>query len=214
MKTRLLGNFPLLLAIFLAAACGGRCDKRSQDIQMRFYRLVNCIILSVCMSGCAHPLVYPVSFSRDDHKTETRKDLAESLIGESQKSVIEKIGLPNQLLTDRDQKYMIYEHQSTANEKLMLFFILPAGYLESDDNDTLHCLKIDLDANNLVVDYQFKSTAYFERYVFFKCPREYWKEEEWQSIEELPVSSLFQQPSKELKEGASWPNYGPPGSGQ
>jgi hypothetical protein len=149
-----------------------------------------CFVLILTTSGCAHPLVVPVSFSRDDLKTENREDLAESLIGESQKSVIEKIGPPNQILTDRNQKYMIYEHHSTANEMLMLFAFWPVGYLESDDNnDTLHCLKIDLDANNLVVDYQFKSTAYFETGLF-KCPKEYWKEGEWQSFEELPVPSL------------------------
>ena len=203
MKTNLPGNYSPSPLISLTAACGGNSDKRSQIIQMRLYRLVSCIIISTFISGCAYGF-YPISVSRDDHKSETRKDLADSLIGESQESVVEKIGRPNQILVDGKQQYMIYEHHSSAY-MLVMFLYLPVAIQETHETDTLHCLKIDLDANNLVADYQFKSTAYYKRnrpFLWsdrtFKCPTEYWKEEVWQSFDELPVPYSDQQTLEEL----------------
>jgi hypothetical protein len=186
MKTRYPGNFSLSPITSLIAACdgGSSSEKQSQVVEMRLMRLASCIILSICISGC-----YSFSISQNDYKTETRKDLAESLIGESRANVIEKVGRPNQLLTDGKQQYMLYEHQSSAKELGMLFY-LPVFYLDSNDTKTLHCLKIDLDANHLVVDYEFDSTAHFKGRGNYKCHSKFWNEEVWHSLEKLPVPPL------------------------
>jgi hypothetical protein len=146
--------------------------------------LVSCIILSIYISGC-----YSISIAQDDYTTETRKDLAKSLIGESRQSVVEKIGLPNQILTDGIQQYMIYEHQSSAKVLDMLLYY-PIYYSDSQNHKTLHCLKIDLDTNLLVVDYEFDSTAHFTGNGNYRCHSEFWKEEVWHSLEKLPVPPL------------------------
>jgi len=153
-----------------------------------------CVILIFTTSGCALG-VYPIPFPRDDYKTDTRKDLAESLIGESQESVTEKIGQPDQILTDGKQQYMIYRHSSSANAMVMIGFIIPAGYVESHEIKTIHCFKIDLDANKLVVDYEFESTVHSKR----PCTEEFWTKEELKSIEELPVTYPNQRTLKELQ---------------
>jgi hypothetical protein len=170
----------------LTADCGGggSTNKQSQVVEMRLFRLVSCIILSICISGC-----YSISISQDDYTTETRKDLAKSLIGESRDSVVEKIGRPDQLLTDGTQQYMVYEHQSSAKVLYMLLYY-PILYSDSKDHKTLHCFKIDLDANLLVVDYEFDSTAHFSGNGNYRCRSEFWKEDEWHSLEKLPVPPL------------------------
>jgi hypothetical protein len=186
MKTRFPGNFLLSPIIPLTADCGGggSSNKQSQVVEMRLFRLVSCIILSIGISGC-----YSIPISQDDYTTETRKDLAKSLIGESRESVVEKIGVPNQILTDGMQQYMLYEHQSSAKMLGMMVYI-PIVYADSQNHKTLHCLKIDLDANLLVVDYEFDSTAHFTGNGHYRCHSEFWKEEVWQSLEKLPVPPL------------------------
>lgn len=218
MTTILPRNISPLPLIFLTADCRGNNGMRSQVFQMRLYRLLGCIVALTCISGCVFPgPVFPTAnFSREGHLTEIYKARAETIIGETQESVIEKMGRPNLILADDKHQYMIYDHYSSANALMMWLFILPVGYLEDPGGTTLHCLKIDLDANNFVVDYQFKSTVHFAK-GFSKCLNEYWKAEKWHSFENLPIPEPPQPPPPrewELKEGASWPNYGPPGSAQ
>jgi hypothetical protein len=185
MKPGFPGNYLLSPVIPLTANCGGGgSNKQSQVVEMRLFRLVSCMILSICISGC-----YSIPISQDDYTTETRKDLAESLIGESRESVVEKIGAPNQILTDGMQQYMLYEHLSSAKMLGMMVYI-PIIYADSQNHKTLHCLKFDLDANQVVVDYEFDSTAHFTGNGNYKCHSVFWKEEEWHSLEKLPVPPL------------------------
>ena len=123
MKIGIPDNLSSSPLISLNAACGissGDHDKQCQDTQMRLYRLVSCIVLLTCISGCL-----PLKFPREDIISETQKEKAKSLIGESQESVIEKIGFPNQILTDGKHQYMIYEHLATS-VNMMLIIVVPA----------------------------------------------------------------------------------------
>lgn len=55
MKTELTGNFFQPSIFSLIAACGGASsirDMKSQVVEVRLFRLVSCIILSICFSGC------------------------------------------------------------------------------------------------------------------------------------------------------------------
>jgi hypothetical protein len=61
MKTKFLGNFLLSPIIPLTVDCGGggSGNKQSQVVEMRLFRLVSCMILSICIffnvAGCATP---------------------------------------------------------------------------------------------------------------------------------------------------------------
>jgi hypothetical protein len=49
--------------------------------------------------------------------------------------VVEKIGVPNQILTDGIQQYMIYEHQSSAKVLGMMLYY-PMLYTDSKNHKT------------------------------------------------------------------------------
>ena len=147
------------------------------------------LLLLPFISGCAIGF-YDLSAPRDDYKTEERKDITKALIGESQESVVEKLGPPDQIRTDGEHQYLIYSNSSSAN-RVIMFVFFPVFYHEDkgygyERYETLHCLKIDIDANNLVVDYKFKSTTlHTSRY---DCPSQFWSKGELQSLKKLPAT--------------------------
>lgn len=162
----------------------GNSNQQAQHAVTRLAGMLGSVMLALGVSGC-----YSIPISQDDYKTETRKELADSLIGESRETVVERIGAPDQVLTDGRQQYLLYEHQSSAKVLGMMVYI-PIVYADSQNHKTLHCLKFDLDVDQVVVDYEFDSSAHYSGYGNYKCHSVFWEEEEWHALEQLPVPPL------------------------
>jgi hypothetical protein len=138
---------------------------------MRFYRLFICIIVSALISGCIGFQV-----AKDDKITDYQKDIAKSLIGESKENLIKKIGLPRQTISEGERQFLIFPHTSSSYG-VATFFGIPFYIDPEFKGETLHCLRIELDSNDRVKDYHFKSTALPFRKEHY-CRGLFWNEEE------------------------------------
>jgi hypothetical protein len=79
----------------------------------------------------------------------------QSFIGEKSGNVIRELGLPNELLSDGDKQFMVYSAKSADTEFLMIIW-LPVMAMRQPGN-TLHCLRFELDSDNVVKEYRLES---------------------------------------------------------
>jgi hypothetical protein len=149
--------------------------------------------LAFLLSGCwatTIPHQVPDSFA-DPY-------IISSLIGEPTERVIEQLGLPNLELMDENQKYMIYHTLGDGTDVMFLIWIpIPIPDFGDRKNDsTLHCLRFEIDSNNLVVGFKLKSGG---RKKWFSteshnqnCLEFFWSKKEIRNFQSLSAPLLEQ----------------------
>jgi len=102
-------------------------------------------------------LAFPVSY--DDSLSLAKKDEVKTMIGESQESVIRKLRLPDQWVSQGDRQFMTYSAASSSQVVVIFFLtplLIPGGGVFRDS--TLHCYGIEIDSNNMVKNYKIGSS--------------------------------------------------------
>ena len=145
------------------------------------------LLLSGCW-GATIPHDVPDSFA-DPY-------IVNSLIGEPRENVIEQRGLPNLELTDENQKYMIY-HTLGDGTDVMFFIWVPfpiPDFGDRQQDSTLHCLRFEIDSNNLVVGFKLKSGGWMEWFstesLNQNCLEFFWSKKEIRNFQSLSAPNL------------------------
>ena len=152
---------------------------------MRIIQILNLLLLTALLSGC-----WTLGVSKGVAPGRLgNTDLLESLIGQKSEDVIRELGLPIEVIEDEDKRFMIYSGYSAGTDLLMIVWI-PVG---SESPDNLHCLRIELDSDNLVKGYRHKSKSlgyswYGELSVDRKCREVFWYQRE---LAKLQVTTSF-----------------------
>lgn len=160
------------------------------SLVMMSCRLFTYMLISAFISGC---FVAPIS--RNDVESKNNKTLVKTLIGESQESIIATLGLPEKILADGERRFMFYSDRSRSKGVPFLFFLpLP---MVIDAGEVLHCFRLELDSNNLVKDYDIKSTT---RSAQKGCLNQFWNERKSLTLKELPLPELDYQPQNVVQQ--------------
>jgi len=147
-------------------------------------------------------------------------DLLQSFIGQKSESVIRELGMPNDLLSDGNNQFMIYSARSPDTEFLMIIWVPVMA--RRDPANTLHCLRFELDSDNVVKEYRLKSRV---MQTFFlvtdieltsNCQEVFWSSNErtelqkvtdfpstWKEIEETEEAEKITQERARLEQDAS-----------
>ena len=155
---------------------------------MRAIQTLNLLLLTALLSGC-----WTLGVSKGVAPGRLgNTDLLESLIGQKSENVIRELGLPIEVIEDEDKRFMIYSGYSADTDVLMFVWIpIPVA---TGSSDNLHCLRIELDSDNLVTGYQHKSKSldYFVTFAEFsvdrKCREVFWYQRE---LAKLQVTTSF-----------------------
>jgi hypothetical protein len=107
------------------------------------------LFITTFTSGC---LAFPVP--GNDSESLAKKDEVKTLIGESQESVIRKLGLPDQWESQGTRQFMTYSLGSPS-KLVMTVYLFPVGVF--DGGWTIHCYRLEIDSNNMVKDYKIGS---------------------------------------------------------
>ena len=148
--------------------------------------LISYLILSVFAStllgcfGATIPGKPPAPF--DDH------DQLALLIGEKEETVIEKLGHPNQVLSDGTRKFLMYWTTSSGGHVLFMLWVPIA--VTGDDEATLHCVRFELDHDNRVRIYGIESGRWQKLFSTYelssRCKSFFWSKSEIGGLKELP----------------------------
>lgn len=159
--------------------------------------LMRCLVVlhfAVLLSGCVGvtlPSTPPATF--------TDTALLDSLIGQSRDNAYRLLGLPDEEYAQQDRSYILYSAKKNAQGVLFLLYIpLPTGEIKGS---AIHCLRLELDANNLVVKYARKSGGYTETTwgdTFPTCKELFWSDEELQDMNRESVIASLADPSPYL----------------
>jgi hypothetical protein len=175
-------------------------------MMVRIVNLIFLVVFTTTLLSCA--ITIPTGA---DGPEKWELDRLERLVGQPREVVRERLGQPRKQFTLNDQQFMLYTDLVKRYSHTFPFpFPIPTN--KQYEGTKLRCLMIEIDSDNLVNNYWFKFTGRgtdsFNDDI--RCENLFFGESE------LKYIAPPQQPQKqwELKEGASWPNYGPPGSGQ
>ena len=117
---------------------------------MRVTLILKLLLLTGFLSGC-----WPLTIKDDAPGSLGNIELLQSFIGLKSESVIREFGLPDELLSDGDKLFMVYSAKSTDTSLVMVIWI-PVWAINDFEN-TIHCLRFELDSDNVVKEYRFKS---------------------------------------------------------
>lgn len=117
---------------------------------MQTKRILNLLLLTGLLTGC-----WTLHIKDETPETLGNIDLLQSFIGQKSESVVRELGVPDELLSDGDKQFMVYSAKSSDTGFLVIMW-LPVWAMRDSDN-VLHCLRIELDSDNLVKEYQIKS---------------------------------------------------------
>jgi hypothetical protein len=117
---------------------------------MQTKRILNLLLLTGLLTGC-----WTLHIKDETPETLGNIDLLQSFIGQKSESVVRELGLPDELLSDGDKQFMVYSARS-SDTGFLVFIWLPVWAMRDSDN-VLHCLRIELDSDNLVKEYRVKS---------------------------------------------------------
>jgi len=138
-------------------------------------------LLSSFISGCGWVPLDGVPESLDD---------GGSFVGQKSESIVKELGLPNELLSDGDKQFMVYSAKS--DDEYLLVILWPAGEV---DIPTLHCLRFELDTDDVVKKYRHRSVRarrkniswgpweYVDIDPISGCREAFWSKEELLDIE-------------------------------
>ena len=117
---------------------------------MRITQILKLLLLTGFLSGCW------LTHIKDEAPGSLGNiDLLQSFIGQKSELVVRELGLPNELLSDGSKQYMVYSAKSSGTDVIMLIWI-PVWAI-NDREHTLHCLRFELDSDNVVKEYRLES---------------------------------------------------------
>lgn len=171
-------------------------------------RILYCFLAIALLSSCG-TIAVPIG---PEGITKAERDKLNQLIGQSREMVVRNLGSPVRQFILDDRQIMLYV-SSVAKYKVDIPWVIipwPIPHNKEMSGPALRCLVIEIDSNNLVKEHKFKHTTYHYKDQSTRCLNQFFSERE------LEMATFVRTDKKqwELKEGASWPNYGPPGSGQ
>lgn len=150
---------------------------------MGIIRLPIYVLLTAFLAGCwGATIPHEVPKSLDD------PTILEPLIGQTSIDVIEKLGLPDQFLTDGLSKFMIYHTLGDGTDIMFLVWIpLPVpDYGDNYDDSALHCLRIEIDTDDRVRKYKIKSGGWMKMFSshnkLTRCREFFWSKKELTKI--------------------------------
>jgi len=148
---------------------------------MRITQLLKLLLLTSFLSGC-----WVLTVKDEAPGPLGNTDLLDSFIGQESESVVRKLGLPDEFLSDGDKHFMVYSATSAGTNLLMVLYI-PA-WADTEWENVIHCLRFELDSDNFVRDYQVKSKQMQAGFVFYtstqsidlksNCREVFWNKEE------------------------------------
>ena len=174
--------------------------------------ILGCFIAIALLSSC-QMISVPIG---PDGITKAERDKLNQLIGQSREMVARNLGSPVRQFILDDRQIMLYV-SSVAKYKVDIPWVIipwPIPHNKEMSGPALRCLVIEIDSNNLVKEDKFKNATPYQATPYkdqsTRCLNQFFSERE------LEMATFVRTDKKqwELKEGASWPNYGPPGSGQ
>ena len=154
---------------------------------MRITRILKLLLLTGLLSGC-----WGVHVKGETPESLGSIDLLDSFIGEKSESVVRELGLPRELLSDGEKQFMLY--QATSDETTILMVTWVPVWAFDDIENTAHCLRIELDSDNVVKDYRLESRVIetlvltFEVNLTSNCREVFWNEKE---LEKLQITTSF-----------------------
>ena len=150
---------------------------------MKLMRGVVVVLFGVLLSGCVG-----VTLPSTPPGTFADTALLDSLIGQSRDNAYRLLGLPDEAYAKQDRNYILYSARKDAQGVLFILYIpLPTGEIK---DSAIHCLRLELDANNLVVKHATKSGSYTEATwgsTFPSCKELFWSDEELQHLDRESV---------------------------
>jgi TPR repeat protein len=157
---------------------------------MRIRQILKLLLLTGFVSGC-----WFIHTKDEAPGSLGDIDLLQSFIGQKSESVVRELGLPNELLSDGDKQFMVYSAKSSDTSFLMIIWVpvVNVGAMEDSDN-TLHCLRFELDSDNVVKEYRVKSRVMHTLILVFdidlisSCREAFWSKQE---REKLKPETIF-----------------------
>ena len=144
---------------------------------MRITLILTLLLLVSFISGCWYAHI------GEDPESLGNIDLLQSFIGQESESVVREFGLPDEFLSDGDQRFMLY---SASSSDTNIAFIVVFPYV--GNSKTLHCLRFELDSDNVVKEYRLNSGAPYLFESFSSCREAFWSRKE---RENLKTKSTF-----------------------
>jgi hypothetical protein len=161
---------------------------------MRITQILKLLLLTGFLSGC-----WSLHIKGETPATLGNIDLLQSFIGQGSESVIRELGLPDELLSDGDKQFMVYSARSSDTAFLMIIWV-PVWAGNSEAN-TLHCLRFELDSDNVVKEYRLKSKVLRrlllgDQHFYSNCQEVFWI---WKEPTKLQKATDFPSTWKEIE---------------
>jgi hypothetical protein len=145
-------------------------------------RVICIIALVVFLTGC-----WAIPFHDTRDRAVQRKEV-ESLIGENEAAVIEKIGPSTHRITKGDYKYLVYEGRLDTYDLIFAFWI-PVGFQRSHE-EALDCLVLEF-KNDVLQRYDIETrTQYYHMGRLRDCRLLLWSAEDIEQIAPLLGTSM------------------------
>lgn len=148
---------------------------------MGIRKILKLLLLTGFLSGC-----WTIHIEDEAPGSLGNIDLLQSFVDQKSENVVRELGLPNELLLDGDKQFMVYSARSSDTAFLMIIWV-PVWAGESPDN-ILHCLRVELDSDNLVKEYRVKSKVmsrlilasdmHFNEDWYTTCSKVFWSQKE------------------------------------
>jgi len=144
---------------------------------MRATQILKLLLLTGLLSGC-----WFVHIKGEAPGSLGNIDLLQSFIGQESESVIRELGLPREVLSDGEKQFMLYS--ATSDETSILMVTWAPVWAFDDIENTAHCLRFELDSDNVVKDYRLESRVIgtyaltLEFNLTSNCREVFWNEKE------------------------------------
>jgi len=156
---------------------------------MRLAQILKLLLLTGLLSGC-----WNLGIKGEAPGSRGNIDLLQSFIGQESESVIREFGLPDELLSDGDKQFMVYSAKSTDTNLIMVLWIPIPVWAINDWENTIHCLRFELDSDYLVKEYRLKSKVMrkgvypIELPSYLNCQEVFWS---WRERTKLQMVTDF-----------------------
>ncbi len=140
------------------------------------------LFLSVLLLGC-----FGGTIPHDPEGMAGGRAFLNSLVGKPSEVVVREFGIPDELQFDGQSLYMLYTERGSGTSVLTIGWIPVWGV---KDDDVKHCLRIELDNDDLVKAYAIKSKSTGGGWVVFMpvgygpfiCRDLFWTEQEQENL--------------------------------
>ena len=160
---------------------------------MRRVRFFHYLLLPLLLSGC-------FGFTASDGRPGMYGDwyFLDSLVGKTSEIVVREFGIPDELLFDGQTRHMVYSTRGSGTSQGFITYI-PLPVTPTDDDAIKHCLRFELDNDNLVKAYKIKSKSTLAKWILLapvgggpvNCRDLFWTKQEQENL----VSELIDIPT-------------------